>query len=199
MIQHVIFDLGNVMVNIHPRETMELFAKKCHLSEDQVASFYLSPIHLGFMAGKYKPQEFYRLMMERYPCDLSPEEYTGIWNRVIGEPKTGIREIIDDLKESYTLSVCSNTDPWHWNYCRQSYDFLSKFRHYFLSFEMGMNKPDPGVFKTVLTQLKAAGPECVFIDDTAENIETAKGFGIVGILSSQPVEIRQAMLNLNVL
>ncbi len=199
MIRHIIFDLGNVIVQVHPTRTMQDFARRCGLSETKVRSFYLSQLHLDFMAGKYRPKEFFLRLVQEFPCAVEEEEFRRIWNRVIGEPKTGIAPLIAKLKNRYTLSICSNTDPWHWEEAQKKCPFLQDFDHYFLSFEMKRNKPDPQIFQLILESLKAEGKECVFIDDTLENIRVAEKFGIYGIHAEEPHEMKEQLVKLGVL
>ncbi len=199
MVKHIIFDLGNVIVNIHPEKIMKAFAERCHYTEKEIRSFYLSDLHLGFMEGRYEPDHFYSLMMKKFPCDLNQEEFRSIWDQVIGEPKRGIDSLIIELSEDYSLSVCSNTDPWHWEVALRKCPFLNRFERFFLSFEMKVNKPDPLIFKRILETLNAGGEECVFIDDTLDNIETAADFRIQGIHASEPQEMRQGLQEMQVI
>jgi len=39
-------------------------------------------------------------------------------------------------------------------------------------------KPNPDIFEFVLNENKLEAEECLFIDDNADNIETAKGMNI---------------------
>ncbi len=199
MIQQIIFDLGNVLIYIHPEKTMSEFARRCELSENQVRGFYLSDLHLDFMAGQYHPNDFYQKMMEKFPCNLSMEDFIGVWNQVIGAPKTGMAQLVSDLKRKYTLSICSNTDTWHWGKVLQEVPFIHDFEHFFLSFHLKRNKPDPSVFQDILTTLEIRGENCLFIDDTQENIEMAARFGIQGIHASDPGIIRSELLSQGIL
>ncbi len=193
MIKHVIFDLGNVLINIHPRQVIEEFADRCQLSMENVREFYLSYLHLDFMKGRHSPPNFYRMMMDKYPCSLSLPEFRKIWNKVIGKPKDGISEIITSLKGRFILSVCSNTDAWHWQKVMDEIEFMTAFTHYFLSFRLNHNKPHPAVYETMLKTLQAEGHECFFIDDTAENIDSAMIFGIRGVVADNADSIRMAL------
>lgn len=199
MIRHIIFDLGNVLIHIHPDLVMKEFMERYHLTVDDIKNFYLSDLHLGFMEGRFKPEEFYQIMMRKFPAPLTAEEFIRIWETVIGEPKQGIDQIITQLNRKYTLSVCSNTDPWHWNKVLREIPMIKKFQHFFLSFEMKLNKPNPQVFKYLLAKLRAEGRECLFIDDTRENIQVAQEFGIQTIWSSDPKTIEQELHSLKVL
>jgi len=199
MVKHIIFDLGNVIVNIFPERAMKLFIERSHIPRNKIQQFYLSELHLDFMRGRYSPQEFYDKMTSEYQFELTMNDFFSIWNQVIGEPKEGITSIIDQLAGKFTLSICSNTDQIHWDYCRQHFPFLQKFRHYFLSFEMKIDKPNLEIFDRILLKLKAIGEECIFIDDTLVNIEAARHFSIQGIHAEEPSKIREELQMLELL
>ncbi|MFM8240779.1 MAG: HAD family hydrolase [Actinomycetota bacterium] len=50
-----------------------------------------------------------------------------------------------------------------------------------ISAEVGMRKPEPGIFALTLDQLDLPAHECVFVDDLAHNIEAAAGLGFIGV------------------
>ncbi len=195
-IRHIIFDLGNVLVDIHPERTMKHFAQRCGQPIKTVQSFFLSQLHLDFMAGKYTPDAFYRKMIRQYPCQISLEEFVRIWEEVIGEPKPGIENLVRSLATDYKLAICSNTDPWHWNVVTRNYRFVQYFERFFLSYQIGYNKPHPRVFETILQELRCPGEEIIFIDDSEENIKTAEKFGIHGIVASNTEEIQKGLVQL---
>lgn len=198
-IKHVIFDLGNVLLNIHPEKAMEAFARTSKLPRKEIEKFFLSELHLGFMGGKYSSIQFFKKVKAKYLLESDFENFCLIWNLVIGEPKNGIIQFINQLNQKFTLSLCSNTDPIHWSYCLKQYPFLQNFRYYFLSFELKRNKPDPLIFEKMLYELKSKGEECVFIDDTLANIETAHHLAIRAIHAEDPQKIRAELLKLNLL
>ena len=197
MIKHIIFDLGNVLLNIHSGRAMESFAVKCDLEVEEVSKFFLSDLHLDFMAGKYTPEELYEKTKQLYKINLNIRDFFDTWNLVIGKPKDGIIQIIEQLSSNFELSICSNTDPIHWKYCLEQYSFLKKFKNYFLSFELKRNKPDLEVFEHILTDLNTKGKACLFIDDTYANIESAKRFSIEGIHADDPGKIRAELHKLH--
>jgi putative hydrolase of the HAD superfamily len=196
---HIIFDLGNVLINIHPDLAMNEFSEKCGIKPVEIRKFFLSDLHLGLMKGDYSPDEFFRIMINRYPCSIDEHSFQIIWNKVIGRAKRGIEDIIRELASSYSLGICSNTDPWHWQKVLHDIPFIKYFKQFFLSFEMKKNKPDPLIFEHILSSLGIPGQNCVFIDDTSENIEVAKTFGITGIVASEPREIQYELQRLKIL
>ena len=58
---------------------------------------------------------------------------------------------------------------------------LGNFESFFLSYEMGLVKPDAAFFHHILDSLDVQATDCVFIDDRAEKVESARKIGITAI------------------
>jgi HAD superfamily hydrolase (TIGR01509 family) len=61
-----------------------------------------------------------------------------------------------------------------------------------------MNKPNPALFRFVLDSLAAKGEDCIFIDDSPENIETSEKFGIKGLLACETDQIIRGLRRLHI-
>jgi len=51
----------------------------------------------------------------------------------------------------------------------------------FLSYEMGLLKPDSAFFHYILRSLQIGPTDCVFIDDRPENVDSARALGITAL------------------
>jgi len=199
-VRHIIFDLGNVLVDIHPERAMKAFATACQKDYEFIRQFFLSPLHLEFMRGMIPPTKFYHTLMEKYDCNIPYDEFIRIWDLVIGEPKPGIEEIVHSLlNKGYLLSLCSNTDPWHWKIAQQKCPFLKEFDYFFLSFELQITKPDSRIFQFMREKLNAQAPECVLIDDTQENLDEARRMGYLTILADNSQMVREGLAKFNLI
>lgn len=59
---------------------------------------------------------------------------------------------------------------------------IVKPQHVFVSYELGLLKPDLQIYQTVLQKLSAAPEEVIFVDDKADNTAAAESVGIHGIV-----------------
>lgn len=198
MIKHIIFDLGNVLVQIHPQRTVAALANECGKPLAALQSLFLSQLHDDLMEGNLTPQQFHERFMAEYGCRIPYQSFITHWESLIGDFKPGIAGVVAQLAPRFTLSVCSNTDPLHWQLVCRNGAFLRQFHHYFLSYEMKCLKPNLRMFSRMLHSLEAAGEECIFIDDTAENIRAAETLGIQGIHASDTPAIVQGLQRLGV-
>jgi HAD superfamily hydrolase (TIGR01509 family) len=88
---------------------------------------------------------------------------------------------IKGLKGSYKLAVLSNVSN---NWIRDS--FLSKeetdlFDMFVLSYEVGLIKPDPEIYRVTAERLGVDLDECLFIDDSPLHTQAAKAQGMKAI------------------
>ncbi|MFD8749441.1 HAD family hydrolase [Kitasatospora sp. NPDC059577] len=62
------------------------------------------------------------------------------------------------------------------------FDLAGSFDEVVLSAEVGLRKPDPAIFRLVLDRLGVPAAECLFVDDSEENLATAAELGITPVL-----------------
>lgn len=60
-------------------------------------------------------------------------------------------------------------------------------------------KPDPEMFHYFLSQHKLAAPECIFIDDSIANIETASLLGFTTIHHIHPTQSKEQLKKLHII
>lgn len=72
------------------------------------------------------------------------------------------------------------------------YPFLSGFDGRIVSGTEGIVKPDPEIYRLLLRRYGLAAEDCLFIDDNAQNIETARHLGFHVVHYTPQVDARAA-------
>lgn len=175
MIKTIIFDFGNVFINLdiegahrHALYTFKIDA----LSEEMMAfnSFYEQ--------GLVSTKEFLEFYVENFPM-LAKEELIDVWNFMLQDFPKHRLEFLKELKmsSSYKLILLSNTNALHINWIKANIPFYNDFKNcfdaFYLSHEINLAKPNRDIFEFVLTENNLKANECLFIDDNQYNIETA--------------------------
>ena len=175
MINTIIFDFGNVFINLdipgaqkHALETFNIES----LSEEMVAfnSFYEQ--------GLISTEEFLDFYTGNFP-NLSKEELTDVWNFILKDFPESRLEFLQNLKKSkkYNLILLSNTNDLHINWIKKNVSFYNEFKNcfdkFYLSHEINLVKPNQDIFEFVLEENNLKANECLFIDDNESNINTA--------------------------
>ena len=89
-----------------------------------------------------------------------------------------IRFVNEIRSEIYKLSIISNMTEDTLAHIRTGFKWLDLFDELIFSCEFGTNKPDKKIYEVCLDKLKLSPKECLFVDDSAENIEGASAIGM---------------------
>jgi epoxide hydrolase-like predicted phosphatase len=90
-------------------------------------------------------------------------------------------ETIRRLKPTYTTALLSNAMDDLRREIFENWKIDDAFHHIVISAEIGMKKPDRGIYDLTIAKVGVAPHEAVFIDDMPENIAAAQAAGLHGI------------------
>jgi putative hydrolase of the HAD superfamily len=76
----------------------------------------------------------------------------------------------------------------------RTFDWLPRFNVLVWSYQLGMAKPDPAIYRHVLTELGALPEETLFLDDKLVNIEAAQALGMNAIQFSTVEQLRADLI-----
>lgn len=187
-IRNIIFDLGGVLLNINPLLSLDEFAKLSGLSQAELRNrLEQEKIFEKFDTGNISPTEFRSGLCQIMNKQINDSEIDRAWNKLLLDFPAQRVHLLQELKKNYHIFLLSNTNMIHfWHYSHvfhQTYDtkLTDLFDKLFLSYEIGMHKPDAGIYDYVIQTALLQPSECVFIDDSFINIEAAEKLGISGI------------------
>lgn len=182
MLKNIIFDFGNVLVNLDEQATME--ALMAVLDPEKMSDFFEMAL-FPFEKGQISEEAFFNRLQRRSKQILEGEYYYTAWNQMILDFPENRIQMLRELRSKYRLLLMSNINITHLRYIKrmlqlhnQNPEFENLFDKVYLSFECGMRKPELEFFNFILKQENILAKECLFIDDRQENIETAIQLGI---------------------
>jgi HAD superfamily hydrolase (TIGR01509 family) len=85
------------------------------------------------------------------------------------------------------LAIINNGNTIALKYWKEQFDF-SIFDLYINSAKVGIKKPDPKIFLVTCRKLVVKPNECLFMDDSLENIKAAKKLGMQVIWWNKEVD-----------
>ncbi len=110
----------------------------------------------------------------------------------------GTQKIVKKLRGKYILGVISNHAKEWIDYCKKHYEIDGLFDSILWSYDIGLAKPDPKIFKLMLKRLNLKAQECLFIDDQLRNIESARKLGFQTIQFQNPAQLKKEMRKLKI-
>ncbi|MHA7058991.1 HAD family hydrolase [Aquimarina sp. M1] len=179
MIRTIIFDFGDVFINLDKPATIK------ELSELGITavSKELGTINELYETGDISTLDFINYYQKLLP-KVSAEQIKNAWNAILKDFPKHRLEFIEKLaaEKKYKLILLSNTNELHINWIKENISFYSNFRScfddFYLSYEIHLRKPNPDIFRFVLETHNLTPSETLFIDDTLANTLTAQKLGM---------------------
>ncbi len=103
-------------------------------------------------------------------------------------------ELVKSLKNKYKLGILSNL-PSDYKEKLKEIGFYDIFNKINLSGETGILKPDKESYLLILQELKTSPQETLFIDDSFENIKSAKDLGMKTIHYQESENLKEIIKN----
>jgi len=103
-------------------------------------------------------------------------------------PDGGFLDFAKRFIKTHEFALLSN-DVAEWSERVRSYHkFGDYFKHAIISADAGCRKPERRIFEIALERLGVPARECVFIDDSVQNLDAASGAGMNTILFNRDGE-----------
>lgn len=178
-IKAVLFDLGGVLIRTEDRRPRTMLADAYGMTYAE-----LEKIVFGGESGDAAQQGIISAAQHwenvRAALNMREDEVEAVKTAFFGGDALDkqLLDYIRALRPQYTVVALSNAMSDTRASLLNKWKIGDAFDHFFISAEMGMMKPDPRIYQTVLHHLALAPAETVFVDDFAHNIQAAVGVGM---------------------
>lgn len=190
----LIFDLGNVIIDIDYQHSLSLIRQQLPSSlHSKLDDFYKTEFHYNYEKGKIDSATFRQEVNSYFGQNWEDTHVDYLWNSLLGKIPAERLALVKKVREHYQVGVLSNTNLIHIHAVN---DILQRdhgiknfdpiFDWVFLSHEMGYAKPQPEIYEKMLTDLGTSPERVVFFDDLAANVEAANEIGIQAIQVTGP-------------
>ena len=200
----ILFDLGNVLVHISP----EAFLQRLGLDTPENRRLY--GVHVNEIVREYEcGNESTNVFLSRLESlfndaqpeggaapprgTISREDLRDAMHAVIGKPVGGMFELVTRLHGVVPLSLLSNTNPLHYDWCMEHLPVLQLLSSHFLSYQLQSLKPSARIFAQVVERLQITPGDIFYIDDMAENVEAGRRAGLDSHLFLGLAELERAL------
>lgn len=186
MIKNIVFDLGGVIFRIDKNQAIKRFNE---VGFDDAAAYLDSFTQVGIFgdleSGRIDAEQFRCQLSELAGKQLTLDDCAHGWQGYMAElPQRNLDKLTELRQRGFRLSLLSNTNPFMMQWARsdafdgRGHGLDYYFDALYLSYEMGVMKPDSRIFEMMLQGEKAEPQETVFIDDSAHNTQAAAAMGI---------------------
>ena len=203
MVKNILFDLGNVLIDIDTDKTLRMFSQlvernpqstihhasqDVHISAGDLIGKGESELMAKYQIGEISTDEFIDAILTICKPGTARQQVIDAWMAMlIGIPQERYKRVVELHKQGYKLYVLSNINEMHAGWTREQIKGLP-FEQVFFSNEMRMAKPDVRCYEQVIRETGINAAETLYIDDIPTNIEAAKSLGFECFLNTKADE-----------
>ncbi|MBU3183074.1 HAD family hydrolase [Clostridium psychrophilum] len=200
MIKNIVFDLGNVLLNFKPVIYLHTQISDKTKVQEIYEKIFTSKEWLMLDRGMITEKEAINEI-----CNRSAENTELIklvmhnWYQLL-TPIEDTVEVLKKLKhKGYRLYVLSNFHLLAYEDVTKRYEFFKYFDGGIISYKEKLIKPDKDIYDKLIKKYKINPKESIFIDDTIENIESARMLSFKTILYINSKDLRKKLIEYDVL
>lgn len=196
-IKNIIFDLGNVLLNLDFNASIKAF-QELGISDEILdhKNAYSNPVFYNLETGKITPAEFRMGVREILNNNkVSDAQIDDAWCAMICDiPKKRVNKLLE-LNNRYSIYLYSNTNKIHIDKLLMEFkkehgiDFPGLFKTAFYSHEIYDRKPEISSFEKVIKLSGVIPEETLFVDDLEKNIIGAKKVGLKTLWLKEDMEM----------
>jgi putative hydrolase of the HAD superfamily len=179
----LLFDLGGVVIDFDFQRAFARWAETtscdaAHLRErfsrDQAFKLHET--------GRLTDEAYFESLRMSLGINISNADFLDGWNAIFVGEMPGISGLLAKVAMNVPLYAFTNTNRAHHLYwSRHLANFVSHFKEIFLSYKIGLRKPDAEAFQFVVEAIGVPAERILFFDDVLANIEGARACGLQAV------------------
>lgn len=137
---------------------------------------------------------YWQPYLEKWGIKLTKQEFFDFWFSAEKENPEMI-EIAKSIKEKgIKIFILSNNFKERAEYYEKNFSFLNEiFDKVYYSWQTGFVKPSPKAFENLLAENSLKPKECIYFDDSEENIKLAESLGIKSFKFENAESVRKML------
>lgn len=194
LIEAVLFDMGGVLIELGPLD--ELLGFEPGSGEDFWPRWLRSSAVRALETGKCEIDHFASELVQELDLSLSAAE---VVERFTAFPRglfPGAVAMIESLSNDVITGLLSNTNQLHWEHQKDNEIVRAMFDHEYVSYRLGLLKPDREIFDYVVADLAVPAERVLFIDDNQINVDGAKAAGLQARVAKGPEQASAVLAEL---
>ena len=184
-IENIILDLGGVIINLNHELTNIAFQQLFPNHHQQILEDSTTQqLFEKYEINQVSTAEFIGFFKKYNPI-INENQIIEAWNKMLLDIPHERIDLIKNLSKKYNVFLLSNTNKIHYQTIEKQFQqtsekgtFESLFKKSYLSYRIGLRKPNQEIFEYLLHDANLKPENTLFIDDSLEHINAASTLGI---------------------
>ena len=173
----ILFDVGNVLVELADANLIRDLSSKDFSDSYFWETWPKIQGVIDFESGKTDAEAFAASVIDFYDLKISVDEFIDVFKSGAKQKYRGVDELLTRLSNSYEIACLTNTNPIHWPKIGDEFGLGRFFRKSYVSYELGLLKPDAKLFAHVLNDTGFEADQVLFVEDNIAHIQSAASLG----------------------
>lgn len=195
-LEALLFDLGNVVVDVDFERALAAWAKHSSLPIERLRELFShDDPYCRHETGHLASADYFAHLQQALAlrCDL--DAVRAGWNAIFPGPIHETLAAVDAVRDRVPCYAFSNTNAVHIAEVERAWpDLLARFRRVFTSHEIGHRKPHAQSFRHVVDAIGVPAARVLFFDDLQPNIDAALACGLQATLVTGPQDVRRELV-----
>ncbi|MFY0606929.1 MAG: HAD-IA family hydrolase [Cyclobacteriaceae bacterium] len=181
----IIFDLGEVIVNLDTQAVVNEFARLLKLPSVDLKSILVGSDELYlYETGQIDKGLFIERIVDLLGAQISVQDFENAWNLMLADIPIERLQFMKELMNTHEVLILSNTNGMH----EERFDEMVKiqtgkimkdFAHKaYYSHRIGYRKPNQDIYEFVINDRGLIPSKSLFLDDKIENVLAARDVGL---------------------
>lgn len=194
-LEALLFDLGGVIIDIDFDRALRRWTPLSgYCFEELKTRFEFDAAYQRHERGELGSGDYFKVLRDRLKLEGSDEQIAAGWNAIFAGEIAGALDAVRTARALLPCYAFTNSNPVHQAAWSTAYpDVRAAFDRVFVSFELGLRKPERAAFEAVARAIGVAAQAILFFDDTLENVLGARGAGLQAVHVRSPEELRLAL------
>ena len=193
----VVFDVGNVLLRWDP---FHLYRNL--IPDDAKRDWFLRNVctaawNIEQDRGRPWPEAVALLVGQHPEWEAEIRAYDERWHETVPSIIEDSVATLAELKaKGEQVYAITNFSREKWAECLIRFPFLQSFDGVIVSAHERLLKPDPAIYNVLLDRYGLSAGECIFVDDSARNVEAARAVGMQAVHFVEPIDLRAQLRGL---
>ena len=176
-IRALILDFGGVISLPQNSENLYNILQTSNLEHNDFMKVYLNQ-RTNYDNGQITGKQYWLNILQYYGFESKIPKIPNLIKEDIASwtvINDSMIQFISEIRgKFFKLAIISNMNNDVLEYLRVNFRWFELFDELIFSCEVGINKPNREIYKTCLRELNFSACDCLFVDDSLENVRAAK-------------------------
>lgn len=176
-IRALILDFGGVISLPQNSENLYNILQTSNLEHNDFMKVYLNQ-RANYDNGQITGEQYWLNILQYFGFESKIQKIPSLIKEDIASwtvINDSMIQFISEIRDKFfKLAIISNMNKDVLENLRVNFRWLELFDELIFSCEVGINKPNRRIYKTCLRELNLSASNCLFVDDSLENVRAAK-------------------------